>query len=132
MRILIQQINGVVRRSIDIRFAQLLDHTAYRDEVAGENKEFSLDDLSLVKNDDLEEMVAIDAMINKANEQQDQPELVVHLDRHRSHGVFDARPFDARIEPVAHLVLVVAVELPAQEGGDVVRFYGVNRGPSSQ
>ena len=33
---------------------------------------------------------------------QDQPELVVHLDRHRPHGVLDARPLDARIEPVAH------------------------------
>ncbi len=64
-------------RSIDIRFAQLLDHTAYRDEIAGENKEFSLDDLSLVKNDDLEEMVAIDAMINKANEQY--AEAIQHL-----------------------------------------------------
>jgi hypothetical protein len=56
-------------RSIDIRFAQLLDHAAYRDEASVENKEFSLDDLSLVKNDDLEEMVAVEAMINKANEQ---------------------------------------------------------------
>lgn len=55
-------------RSIDIRFAQLLDHNAYRDESPAE-KEFSLDDLSLVKNDDLEEMVAVDSMINKANEQ---------------------------------------------------------------
>ncbi len=56
-------------RSVDIRFAQLLDHTAYRDEVGMENKEFSMDELSLVKNDDLEEMVAFEAMINKANEQ---------------------------------------------------------------
>ena len=55
-------------RSIDIRFAQLLDHNAYRDEVQVD-KEFSLDDLALVQNDDLEEMVAIDGMINKANEQ---------------------------------------------------------------
>lgn len=58
-------------RSIDIRFAQLLDHTAYRNEVVGPSpdKEFSLDDLTLVKNDDLEEIVAVEAMINKANEQ---------------------------------------------------------------
>lgn len=56
-------------RAIDIRFAQLLDHNAYRDELPFDSKEFSLDDLSLVKNDDLEEMVAIDGMINKANEQ---------------------------------------------------------------
>ncbi|MET0356761.1 MAG: DUF1631 domain-containing protein [Cellvibrio sp.] len=56
-------------RSIDVRFAQLLDHNAYRDETQADAKEFSLDDLSLVKNDDLEEMVAIEGMINKANEQ---------------------------------------------------------------
>jgi len=64
-------------RSIDIRFAQLLDHNAYRDEMQSEIKEFSLDDLSLVKNDDLEEMVAIEGMINKANEQF--AELIQHL-----------------------------------------------------
>ena len=64
-------------RSIDIRFAQLLDHNAYREEAQTEVKEFSLDDLSLVKNDDLEEMVAIEGMINKANEQFSEP--IQHL-----------------------------------------------------
>jgi len=64
-------------RSIDIRFAQLLDHNAYRDEVQQEAKEFSLDDLSLVQNDDLEEMVAIEGMVNKANEQFAEP--IQHL-----------------------------------------------------
>ncbi len=64
-------------RSIDIRFAQLLDHNAYRDEIQTEVKEFSLDDLSLVKNDDLEEMVAIEGMVNKANEQFAEP--IQHL-----------------------------------------------------
>lgn len=55
-------------RQIDIGFAQLLDANAYRDEVT-EEKEVSADDLSLVKNDELEEIVATDTMINKANEQ---------------------------------------------------------------
>lgn len=64
-------------RSIDIRFAQLLDHNAYRDEIQTESKEFSLDDLSLVKNDDLEEMVAVEGMVNKANEQFAEP--IQHL-----------------------------------------------------
>ena len=40
-----------------------------------------------------------------------------------------ARPLDARIQPVAHLVLVVAVELAAQKSGDVVRLHRVNGGP---
>ena len=56
-------------RSIDISFAQLLDPSAYRDEKQYTEKTVSLDDLSLVKNDELEEMVAVDGMVNKANEQ---------------------------------------------------------------
>lgn len=64
-------------RSIDIRFAQLLDFNAYRDEVKTEVKDFSLDELSLVQNEDLEEMVAIEGMVNKANEQF--AELIQHL-----------------------------------------------------
>jgi Protein of unknown function (DUF1631) len=55
-------------RQIDIGFAQLLDANAYREEIV-EEKQVSADDLSLVKNDELEEMVATDGMINKANEQ---------------------------------------------------------------
>ncbi|MEN0037013.1 MAG: DUF1631 domain-containing protein [Cellvibrio sp.] len=55
-------------RTIDISFAQLLDPSAYRDEKQAGDKSVSLDDLSLVKNDELEEMVAVDGMVNKANE----------------------------------------------------------------
>ncbi len=54
---------------------------------------------------------------NRGFDPQDQPELVVHLNRHRPHGVFDAGPLKARIEPVPHLVLVVAVQFAAQESG---------------
>lgn len=55
-------------RSIDVSFAQLLDPSAYRDEKHSGANSDSLDDLSLVKNDELEEMVAVDGMVNKANE----------------------------------------------------------------
>jgi hypothetical protein len=55
-------------RSIDVSFAQLLDPYAYRDKNT-EEREISLDELSLVKNDELEEMVATEGMINKANDQ---------------------------------------------------------------
>lgn len=64
-------------RSIDISFAQLLDPSAYRDEKQSADKSASLDDLSLVKNDELEEMVAVDGMVNKANEQFAEP--IQHL-----------------------------------------------------
>ncbi len=56
-------------RSVDISFARLLDPNAYRDEKQANDSSVSLDDLSLVKNDELEEMVAVDGMVNKANEQ---------------------------------------------------------------
>lgn len=62
-------------RSIDISFARMLDHNAYRTSV--EPEALSLDELSLVKNDELEEMVATETMINKANEQF--AEAVQHL-----------------------------------------------------
>lgn len=64
-------------RSIDIGFAQLLDPNAYRDEKLAGDQSVSLDDLSLVKNDELEEMVAVDGMVNKANEQFAEP--IQHL-----------------------------------------------------
>lgn len=64
-------------RSIDISFAQLLDQNAYRDESATDAQEFSIDELSLVKNDELEEMVATESMVNKANEQFAEP--IQHL-----------------------------------------------------
>jgi Protein of unknown function (DUF1631) len=72
-------------RSIDIRFAQLLDHNAYRDEVQLDTKDFSLDELSLVKNDDLEELVAVEGMVNKANEHFS--EAVQHLTMRIDHLV---------------------------------------------
>src|SRR5690606_34141338 len=63
-------------RSIDVSFAQLLDPYAYRDN-SSEEREISLEELSLVKNDELEELVATDSMINKANDQF--AEAVQHL-----------------------------------------------------
>jgi hypothetical protein len=63
-----RDMDAIFFRNIDIRFARLLDHTAFREELALDNKEYAVEELSLVKNDDLEEMVAIDSMINKANE----------------------------------------------------------------
>lgn len=56
-------------RSIDVKFAQLFDHNAYRDERDQSDKSLSLEELTLVKNDELEQMVAIEGMVNKANEQ---------------------------------------------------------------
>lgn len=55
-------------RSIDIGFARLLDQNSYPDTTSDE-MDISLDELSLVKNDELEEMVATEGMVNKANEQ---------------------------------------------------------------
>lgn len=70
-------------RSIDISFARLLDHNAYR--TSAESEAPSLDELSLVRNDELEEMVATETMINKANEQF--AEAVQHLTMRIGHLV---------------------------------------------
>lgn len=69
VRIRRRAIEAAFFRSIDIGFAQLLDPYAYRDQTRTEEKEISLDELSLVKNDELEELVATEGMINKANDQ---------------------------------------------------------------
>lgn len=43
--------------------------------------------------------------------------------------MFDAGAFDSCGEIVAHLVLIVAIELPTQEGGHLIRLHGVNGRP---
>jgi len=42
--------------------------------------------------------------------------------------VLDSRSENAGIEVVSHVALGVTVELSAQEGGDVLRFHGVDGG----
>ncbi|AFV00716.1 DUF1631 domain-containing protein [Simiduia agarivorans] len=64
------------RRAVETQFADEIDSAFARlanpDAAAAENQEddteFSMDNLSLVQNDELEELVATDSMINKANE----------------------------------------------------------------
>src|SRR5690625_6031816 len=57
---------AVFFRRIDIAFAQLLDPQAHSDE--GEvQSQVSADDLSLIQHDELEELVATEGMVNKAN-----------------------------------------------------------------
>src|SRR4051812_10802802 len=58
---------------------------------------------------------------------QDEAELVVELQRHRPHRVFDPCSFDANVIAIAGFALKLGAKLAAQEGGDVVRLDGVNR-----
>lgn len=64
-------------RTIDLGFARLLDPLAYQEETKAADKPVSLDELSIVKNDELEEIVAVESMVSKANEQF--AELIQHL-----------------------------------------------------
>ncbi len=64
-------------RNIDVGFARLLDPYAYRDKSESEAVEISMEELSLVKNDELEELVATESMVNKANDQFAEP--IQHL-----------------------------------------------------
>ncbi len=77
VRIRRRAIENTFFRTLDIGFARLLDPTAYQDEKRQVEKAVSLDELTIVKNDELEEMVAVDSMVNKANEQF--AELIQHL-----------------------------------------------------
>lgn len=63
-------------RNIDIKFAQLFDPNAYK-AASQEEAIPSIDSLSIVKNDELEEMVAMEALVSKANEQLSEP--IQHL-----------------------------------------------------
>ena len=64
-------------RNIDIKFAQLFDANAYRSGSVKEDLIPSIDNLSIVKNDELEELVAMEALVSKANEQLAEP--IQHL-----------------------------------------------------
>jgi hypothetical protein len=47
----------------------------------------------------LEKGQIVDCSLDPENE----PELVVQLDRNRPHGVFDSRSFDTYVETISHL-----------------------------
>jgi len=58
----------------------------------------------------------------------DDTELVIHLDGHLTHSMFDTGSFHPGVEGIAHFILVAAVEFPAKEGGNILGFDRVNRG----
>lgn len=64
-------------RRIDIGFARLLDPQVYPEVRSSEDAEVSIDELTLVQNDELEELVATEGMVNKANEEFAEP--IQHL-----------------------------------------------------
>ena len=59
---------------------------------------------------------------------QDQSQLVIHLDGNPTHVVLDSGPFDAGVEVVADLPLVVAVEPAPQERRDMLGLDCVDGG----
>jgi len=77
VRIRRRSVEAAFFRNLDIKFAQLFDANAYASEGAKSDAQVSVDSLSLVKNDELEELVAIESVVNKANEQF--AELLQHL-----------------------------------------------------
>lgn len=75
---------AVFFRRIDIAFAQLLDAQAHREE-GDVHKQVSADDLSLIQHDELEELVAAESMVNKANAEFAEP--IQHLTMRIDHLV---------------------------------------------
>ena len=67
-------------------------------------------------------------VVGRGLDPEDESELVVHLDGSSAHMVLDPCSLNAGVEVVAQVALVVGVQLPAQEGGDILRFDGVNGG----
>jgi hypothetical protein len=65
-------------------------------------------------------------IIDRRLDAQNQAKLVVDLDRDRPHVVFDPRAFDAHVESVAHLPLVIARQFLPQKRGHVVGLDGVD------
>ena len=65
----------------------------------------------------------IDGRLNAQND----PQFVIHLNRNRAHMMFNSSPFDSGMEIIADLSLIGPVELPSQEGRDLLGFDGVDR-----
>src|ERR1035437_3490344 len=69
-------------------------------------------------------------IVDRCLDAQNEAELVVELQRHWAHGVFDPRALYAYVEAVAHLALILSVEFAAQESGNVFGLHGVDRRPA--
>src|SRR5512139_428979 len=59
---------------------------------------------------------------------QDETELIVQLDRERSHLMFEARAQPTLIEAISQLTLVVAIQLAAEESGNICGFDRMSQG----
>ncbi len=64
----------------------------------------------------------VDRRLNTQND----PQFVIHLNRHGSHVMIDPGPFDSGMKIIAHLSLIGPVKLPSQEGCDLLGFDRVN------
>ena len=56
---------------------------------------------------------------------QDNAEFVVQFYRSRTHDMFDTCAFNAGIESVAHIVLIITMKFLLQKCCDILRFYGM-------
>lgn len=68
-------------------------------------------------------------VIGRCFNAQNDPQLVIHFNRNRTHMMFDSSPFDSGMEIIADLSLIGSMGLPSQEGRYVLRFDGMNGGP---
>lgn len=67
-------------------------------------------------------------IINRGLDSQNKAVLIVHLDGHFAHVVFDARALNAGIQIIAALAFVLTGELAAQKRKNVFGLDGVNSG----
>ena len=67
-------------------------------------------------------------IVDRGLDAQDETELVVHLQAHRPQGVFDPCPLNTEVEAVPQFVLIIPVQLLAQERGHMLGFDGMDGG----
>ena len=59
---------------------------------------------------------------------QNDPQFVIHLNRHWPHVMLNPSPFDSSMEIIPDLSLISPMKLPSQEGRYLLGFDGVDRG----
>jgi hypothetical protein len=67
-------------------------------------------------------------VVDRSLDAQNETELIVHFDGERSHLMLDARAEPAFVEAITHLALVVAIQLAAEESGNICGFDHMSKG----
>ncbi len=65
-------------------------------------------------------------VVNRCLNAQNDSQLVIHLNRNRTHMMFDSSSFDSGVEMIANLSLIASVKLSSQKGRDLLGLNSVD------